>query len=264
MIQEKSIKVNGINLNYIVGEKNGDPLVFLHGLSDRWQTFATLIPILSVYYTIYAVDLRGHGKSDKAENYRIIDYSSDIILFLKKIFKKPVKMIGHSLGASISLTIGALNPGLLESLIFIEPFFFADKVSNYKEFRSYFINTLKVIKDCDDIEYVRKNIQEKESLGRKRSFDFIQLDKKTIDFALNKKVFEGFNLDEKLNNIRCPSMVITGNPKITGYLKKKEIDYIKKRLKNAVFEYIEDAGHNAHEDRPYLTAKYILNFFNSY
>ena len=69
----------------------------------------SLIPLLCPYYTIYALDLRGHGKSYRTENYKIIDYVYDIESFLIELFDKPVSLIGHSIGAERSHCVSGLN-----------------------------------------------------------------------------------------------------------------------------------------------------------
>ncbi|MFY9662418.1 MAG: alpha/beta fold hydrolase, partial [Terriglobales bacterium] len=54
-----------VRLNYAEGPAAGPPLVLLHGLGRRWQVFLPLIPALSMRWHIFAVDLRGHGKSSR-------------------------------------------------------------------------------------------------------------------------------------------------------------------------------------------------------
>src|SRR6476620_10495184 len=55
------------------------PVVMLHGIWDTWRIFERLAAHLSAEQTIYALDLRGHGDSDKpAEGYAITDYAADV------------------------------------------------------------------------------------------------------------------------------------------------------------------------------------------
>ena len=76
-------------IHYVTGPDAGPPVLMLHGVTDRWQSFHTLIPSLSFYYTVFAVDFRGHGLSGKAERYTCHDYASDISLLLKAISVDP-------------------------------------------------------------------------------------------------------------------------------------------------------------------------------
>ena len=54
-------------------------------------------------YSIYAVDLPGHGKSAGKSKSSIDEYSSDIIDFLDAMDLENVCLIGHSMGAAIAL-----------------------------------------------------------------------------------------------------------------------------------------------------------------
>ena len=54
-------------------------------------------------YSIYAVDLPGHGKSEGKSKLSIDEYSSDIIDFLDVMDLKEVCLVGHSMGAAIAL-----------------------------------------------------------------------------------------------------------------------------------------------------------------
>ena len=54
-------------------------------------------------YSIYAVDLPGHGKSEGKSKSSIDEYSNDIIDFIDAMDLENVCLIGHSMGAAIAL-----------------------------------------------------------------------------------------------------------------------------------------------------------------
>ncbi len=82
------------------------------------QTFSTILPNLEKLTHVYAVDLRGHGKSGRGDkNYRLKDYMEDIFLFLKKHVNKPTLIFGHSLGGMISLMMAVNHPTLITGVI---------------------------------------------------------------------------------------------------------------------------------------------------
>src|SRR5438477_11062003 len=55
------------------------PLLLLHGLANRWQAMAPLVPFLARDWHILAPDLRGHGQSGRATQYSIADFAVDAI-----------------------------------------------------------------------------------------------------------------------------------------------------------------------------------------
>ncbi len=262
MLKENQFDYNNVKLHYVRTVDGGPPVILLHGLSDRWQSYLPLIPFLYPYYAIYAPDLRGHGKSYRAESYRIIDYVYDIESFLINLFNEPVFFIGHSLGATISLCIAAKYPERCKGLSLIDPFIFGDKLDD-GEFRKYFTNCLKVCTLYRDVDSVSKNIKETGTLAKKRAADLIQLDKKTIEIVLNKTIFEGFDLEEILSKITCPVLVLRGNPDLEGFITEEKANYLKEKISNCTVEYLEDSSHIVHVDQPLKTARHLLEFFAS-
>ncbi len=259
MLQSKHCDVNGIKLHYVQGPQNGPPVVLLHGLTDCWQTFLTLVPFLYPYYTLYAPDLRGHGRSAHCQDYKIIDYAADIQVFLTKTFKEPVSLIGHSLGAAVSLYLAAANPRMCRSITLIDPFVFKDIVYD-KAFLSYFSGCLQVISQHNNLENIFKAIKETGALAKKRALDLSRLDKKTITSVLDKHVFTGFKLDELLVKVHCPVLLLRGNPELEGHITEAKADYLQKGLRDCAVEYLETASHVVHLDQPIKTAQYILYF----
>ena len=67
-MKERKFNTGTLELSYVETANDGVPLLLLHGGSSRWQTFQSLIPDLEKHSRIYALDLRGHGKSDRGGN----------------------------------------------------------------------------------------------------------------------------------------------------------------------------------------------------
>src|ERR687894_2638024 len=67
---ERDWDADGVRIHGAVWERPGTgapPLVLLHGIWDTWRTFAGVAPRLARGRAVYALDLRGHGDSDKPE-----------------------------------------------------------------------------------------------------------------------------------------------------------------------------------------------------
>jgi pimeloyl-ACP methyl ester carboxylesterase len=85
MLTEKIFDTGVVALNYVEGPPSGLPLVLLHGVTLRWQDFLNVMPTLAFRYHSYALDFRGHGCSGHvADAYRIVDYTQDVIHFLRQ------------------------------------------------------------------------------------------------------------------------------------------------------------------------------------
>ncbi len=80
-------------------------LLFIHGAwHDAWCWAEHFLPYFSRHgYISYALDLRGHGKSEGRERLRwtsIANYVSDIEHIVSQLERPPV-LIGHSMGALV-------------------------------------------------------------------------------------------------------------------------------------------------------------------
>ena len=69
------------------------------------------------HYTVYAVDSRGHGQSDKVLEYHYLDMAKDIQEMIEQLELKDISLMGSSDGAIIGLLIGSLYPKLVDHLI---------------------------------------------------------------------------------------------------------------------------------------------------
>ncbi|MBE6070525.1 MAG: alpha/beta hydrolase [Clostridium butyricum] len=110
------LKVNEIELFY---EKygSGQPIILIHGNGENHNIFDKIIPLLSELFTVYAVDLRGHGNSSKVNEYNYEDMTNDIVYFIKELKLENPIYYGFSDGGIIGLLIASKHPELLSHLI---------------------------------------------------------------------------------------------------------------------------------------------------
>ncbi|MFH2111387.1 MAG: alpha/beta hydrolase [Candidatus Bathyarchaeota archaeon] len=128
MLQEKTFNTGEVTLNYAEGDPTGPPLVLIHGFTDKWQTYQPIITPLSQSWHIYALDLRGHGKSEKKPGaYRYRDYFQDLERFMDALVAEPAVLFGHSMGGVISIMYAAAHPEKTRGLII------GDSPMNFKE-----------------------------------------------------------------------------------------------------------------------------------
>ncbi|MGN6676090.1 MAG: alpha/beta fold hydrolase [Thermomicrobiales bacterium] len=98
------------------------PLVLLHGIWDTWATFAQVAPQFAADRAVYALDLRGHGQSDKpATGYQTGDYAADVLGVFAALSLAPPVLLGFSLGALVAAHLAATHPEYLSRLILEDP-----------------------------------------------------------------------------------------------------------------------------------------------
>lgn len=110
------INVNNLNLYYTV-TGSGVPLIMLHGNGEDHTIFNEAIELLSKHFTVYAIDTRGHGQSDKVAELHYNDMAEDIRAFIEKLkLEKPI-LYGFSDGGIVGLLLAIKYPELLAKVI---------------------------------------------------------------------------------------------------------------------------------------------------
>src|SRR5688572_20836068 len=76
---------------------SGEPLVLLHTIRTQLDYFEQVIPALSRHFTVYAIDLPGHGYSsiDKSAEYDEPYFRSAIASFIEKLNLENVTLAGE-------------------------------------------------------------------------------------------------------------------------------------------------------------------------
>ena len=242
MLVEKFFDTGEVVLNYAEGPDNGPPLLLIHGFPRWWKDFQPIIPELSKNYHIFALDLRGHGKSGRVKgHYTLIDYSSDITALLEKLIQQPTILFGHSLGGWVSLMVASRKPETVQALII------GDSPLNLKDFSD-------VLKGYSDWwttrrEYSMKTYEELlTELDAESAERLSQVDPDVFrcwiegceDASAFEKLFEGYNLSEFLPSIDCPVLLLQGNDQT---LPDMDVSYAKSVLPNITHVNFKDHGH---------------------
>jgi pimeloyl-ACP methyl ester carboxylesterase len=114
---EKYITVDGMKIRYLV-RGAGSPVLLLHGYAHFLETWDFNLRPLSEHYQVYAVDLPGHGLSDKPEvAYNLSFFTRFVINFMQALGIEHASLIGHSIGGLISLNVVINFPEKVDRLV---------------------------------------------------------------------------------------------------------------------------------------------------
>lgn len=123
MSEPKMIKAkgDGVKIQVAVWEGKGKPILCVHGLTANCRCWDLLASSLSPRHKVLAMDLRGRGLSDSPPSgYSVETHCKDILALMDdQGLERPVLM-GHSLGAFISLVFAAKYPRRLDRLILVD------------------------------------------------------------------------------------------------------------------------------------------------
>ncbi|WP_298512982.1 alpha/beta hydrolase [uncultured Kordia sp.] len=105
------------------GDKNGQPILGIHGWLDNANSFDKIAPLLAANTYFIAIDLAGHGLSNhrkKTSSYYLWDYALDILEIIEQLQSQKVNIIAHSMGTGVAAIIAGAFPKLIHKLVFID------------------------------------------------------------------------------------------------------------------------------------------------
>jgi pimeloyl-ACP methyl ester carboxylesterase len=140
---EHQYKTGTININYVVGPNNGPPLVLIPAQMGTWESYYKVLPALAAHFQVYAVDIRGHGKSSWTPgNYSWQSVGDDMRAFLTNVVKRPAIVSGNSSGGIVALWCGANIPDLVAGVVLEDAPVFAVEMPRFKERDKFVYNGL--------------------------------------------------------------------------------------------------------------------------
>lgn len=113
------INIRGVNLHYLEAGK-GKALVCFHSTPASAQFYRPQLEHFAHAYRVIAVDLRGHGDSDKPRGlYRISEFLQDFIHIFDALELKDFVLVGCSVGGIVAQLYAMENAANLRGLVLI-------------------------------------------------------------------------------------------------------------------------------------------------
>lgn len=132
--EERVTLADGRELNALVaGPGNGPKIVFVHGLGGSQATWQVALGDLVEQYRVAAIDLPGHGASDKSDpgstDYGVAGLASAVVEGIGALKAGPTVIVGHSLGGAVALQIALERPDLVTGIVLINSAGLGDEIS---------------------------------------------------------------------------------------------------------------------------------------
>ncbi len=104
------------------GPARGRPTVLLlHGLTSCSETWAFVAPALAREARVLALDLRGHGETDKpGHGYDFATIGADIAGVMDRLNVGMATVVGHSWGASIAVVLASQLPERVDRVALVD------------------------------------------------------------------------------------------------------------------------------------------------
>ncbi len=113
---------DALELQLYEWSSEGTPLLLLHGFSNDAHVWEDLAPALAPHYRMLALDLRGHGDSDRdpEARYDHLSMARDVEAVCQALGLERLVLIGHSMGGRVAIRFAGRNPGMLAGLVIVD------------------------------------------------------------------------------------------------------------------------------------------------
>lgn len=99
------------------------PVLFVHSLAGNGGQWALQLDHLRRFRRAVALDLRGHGDSDPADDgqYSVEALAGDVAAVADQLGLRRFVLAGHSLGASVAIEYAGRHPERVSGLLLVDP-----------------------------------------------------------------------------------------------------------------------------------------------
>ncbi|MGD0672415.1 MAG: alpha/beta hydrolase [Candidatus Binatus sp.] len=258
---------NGLALNCLdYGGEGKPPILFLHGGSAHAHWWDFVAPAFVGDFHVLALDQRGHGESDWADEwaYGSRHYVSDLDQVIDQWgFGAPI-LVGHSMGAHNVLAYAVEHGERLRAMVAIDP------PPDYPERALEFLQSIaeKPARRFESLDEAAGHFRvlPRETLAKKEILEHVarrsfkqhadggwthKLDRRTM-------IREPSRVWNSLHRIECPALIvkITKSPLLDRELAKKMAG----QLANGRLVEVDDSYHHVMLDNPEALIEVVRHF----
>ena len=191
-LKEARFDAGEVEINYAEGPDNGPPILLIHGIGGMWQNFLDVYDLIHDRWHVFAIDLRGHGKSGHTDaGYDFTDYPSDVALFVSEVIAQPTVIWGHSLGAITTMGVAGKIPDLVSAAILEDPPMMIVDSPAMSSFRDRFIRTHELMLEQPPDDELVAILRELQPGGPEELYQRRLLAVRSNDPAIYDRVIEG-------------------------------------------------------------------------
>ncbi len=261
---------------------SGPPLLLLHGLMTSSYSWRYVYAPLAEHFTVYMVDLPGHGESTMAPHDFDLHHCARWLHGLQRSLElENLQAVGNSLGGAILLRYALDHPGALRRLSVIHPPLLPTKRLRALEallklpLTSQLATLLPKLSGAEkwahkNVHYYDESLKSREeaeiyggplrtSAGRAAFAAWLKQGMRAEDFAeLSKDLEERCQLLPPLQSIYAESDPMVP-PRVGHWLERT----LKDKLPDTDFHWLSESSHFAHVDTPEAVLRRLIPFLTS-
>lgn len=103
------------------GPRGASPIVLIHCFTCAINWWDRMMPRLDDSHRVIAIDLLGHGGSEKPTGGYSMPYQADLVAqALGRLGVRDATVVGHSLGGSVAVALAQQSPQLVDRIVIID------------------------------------------------------------------------------------------------------------------------------------------------
>jgi pimeloyl-ACP methyl ester carboxylesterase len=265
----KIVDLSGGNLEVVEeGPRSGSPIVLIHCFTCAINYWSKMMPALARQHRVVAIDLLGHGGSEKPKSGYSVSNQADLIAqALAKLGVSDAEVVGHSLGGAVAVALAQQSSALVNRVMIV------DTPPTHEEGDLGLVAKLGFAPVIGEAFWrikpdfaVRKGLEIAFAPGFKVPDEFVE-DVDRMTFSAYDDSASGFDdytkeepLDRRMAETGKPLMVIMGaEEQIIDEPAKRLAEY-RATVPGARTKLISDAGHSPNIEKPAETAALVLGF----
>jgi pimeloyl-ACP methyl ester carboxylesterase len=251
------------------GPRNGSPIVLLHCFSCAIDWWDRMMPRLERKHRVVAIDLLGHGGSEKPASGYTIENQADLVAqALGRLGVRKAEVVGHSLGGGVAVALADQSPQLVDRIVIIDT-----RSSTHDEGDLGFVASLGFAPVVGEAFWrtkpdvaVRKGLEVAFAPGFDVPDAFVEdVNRMTFSsFEDSPADFDDYTaeetLAERVATTGRPLMVIMGAEEQIIDDPQAALDNYEAAVPDADTKLMAGAGHSPNVEKPALTASLVLGF----
>jgi pimeloyl-ACP methyl ester carboxylesterase len=250
------------------GPRSAPPIVLLHCFSCAMDWWDGMLPRLEAGHRVVAVDLLGHGGSEKpGSGYTPENQAKLVAEALERLGVRDATVVGHSLGGSVSVALAENDPQLVNRVTIID----MPPDNSYGDLG--FVAGMAFQPVIGEALWtIKPDFSVRDGLGVAfaSGFDvpdaFVE-DVKRLTYTAyddspggNDDYLDEESLDRRLQAIGKPLMVLMGAEEQIVNDPQRALDQYKGSVPGAETHLVAGAGHSPNVEKPEETAALVLGF----
>ena len=256
------LEIDGREVNYCeLGE--GPAILFVHGLGASWQSWLEQMPEFAASHRVVAMDLPGFGYSESpSEDISIEYYARWTAQFMDVLGIESAAVVGNSMGGFVSAELAIKFPERVQRLVFVSAAIFWQNRRRAQPLvqlakLSDAVVARALVRATDDIATRRRlryaalataGFRYPQYVSDELAHEMVRSARRTDGFLPALQALAGYDLEEELPKISCPTLIVWGaNDQLVSV---KDAERLEDLIPASRREVFERTGHVAMLERP--------------